>query len=172
MKPSILILYAGVLLAGILGPVLAPNYSSQMAMLWVMILFALTWDILGGQTGYNSLGNIVFFGAGMYASAIVQIAMFYDVGKYTAAFGAIKVSFTTSQYFTGLVLGMIVAALVAVVLAAAVALMDIEVSDWTYMRVDLSRNARNTLDPATLASIDAVESDVVVETFLRPRASP
>ena len=40
--------------------------------------------------------------------------------------------------------------LVAVVLAAAVALMAIEVSDWTYMRVDLSRNARNTLDPATL----------------------
>ena len=28
-----------------------------------MILFALTWDVMGGQMGYNSLGNIVFFGA-------------------------------------------------------------------------------------------------------------
>jgi len=37
-----------------------------------MILFALTWDILGGQMGYNSFGNVVFFGLGMYACAVVQ----------------------------------------------------------------------------------------------------
>ena len=45
----------------------------------------LTWDILGGQMGYNSLGNIFFFGAGMYVSAVVQIGLFYDVGMYTAS---------------------------------------------------------------------------------------
>ena len=35
---------------------------------------ACTWDTLGGQMGYNSLGNITFFGVGMYVSAIVQIS--------------------------------------------------------------------------------------------------
>jgi branched-chain amino acid transport system permease protein len=53
-------------------PVLAPNYRSQLALLWVMIIFALTWDVLGGQMGYNSFGNVVFFGVGMYACVIVQ----------------------------------------------------------------------------------------------------
>ena len=73
----------------------------------MMILMASSWDILGGQMGYNSLGNITFFGAGMYISAIVQIAMFYDVGEYTSAFGAIRPEFTDMQYFTGLFLGII-----------------------------------------------------------------
>jgi branched-chain amino acid transport system permease protein len=82
-----------------------------------MILFAMTWDVMGGQMGYNSLGNILFFGAGMYTSAIVQIGLYYDVGKYTASYGAVKVSFTPDQYFTGLFLGMIAAALVCAVLA-------------------------------------------------------
>ena len=49
-----------------------------------MIVFASTWDILGGQMGYNSLGNIFFFGAGMYICAVVQIGLFYDVGMYTS----------------------------------------------------------------------------------------
>jgi len=53
-------------------PLLAPNYRSQLALLWVMIIFALTWDVLGGQMGYNSFGNIVFFGVGMYACVVVQ----------------------------------------------------------------------------------------------------
>ena len=55
-----------------------------MAVLWLMIVFASTWDILGGQMGYNSLGNIFFFGAGMYICAVVQIGLYYDVGMYTA----------------------------------------------------------------------------------------
>ncbi len=73
------ILYAGILLAGILAPFVFPNFTFQITVLWVMILFALTWDILGGQMGYNSLGNIFFFGIGMYACALVQIGLYYDV---------------------------------------------------------------------------------------------
>jgi ABC-type branched-subunit amino acid transport system permease subunit len=57
-----------------------PAYSNEIAVLWLMVVFAMTWDILGGQMGYNSLGNIVFFGAGMYICAVVQIGLFYDVG--------------------------------------------------------------------------------------------
>src|SRR5262249_4342239 len=64
------------LAAGIAAPLLFPDYSTQFAVLWLMIVFSLTWDILGGQMGYNSLGNIFFFGAGMYVCAIVQIGLF------------------------------------------------------------------------------------------------
>ena len=46
----------------------------------MMVLMASTWDILGGQMGYNSLGNITFYGVGMYVSAIVQVAFFYEGG--------------------------------------------------------------------------------------------
>lgn len=111
------LLYAAIAAAGIAGPLLFPAYTSQLAVLWIMILFALTWDILGGQMGYNSLGNVFFFGAGMYLSAIVQIGLYYDVAKYTAASGAVKVDFTLSQYLTGLGAGIAVAALGCVVLA-------------------------------------------------------
>ena len=105
------------LVAGLVGPILFPAYTLQFAVLWVMVLFALTWDTLGGQMGYNSLGNVLFFGAGMYVCSLVQIGLYYDIGQYTAHHGAIKIDFTTGQYFTGLVLGFIVAPLVSVVLA-------------------------------------------------------
>ena len=68
---------------GIIAPFVFPDYSNEIAVLWLMIVFASTWDILGGQMGYNSLGNIFFFGAGMYTCAVVQIGLYYDVGMYT-----------------------------------------------------------------------------------------
>jgi branched-chain amino acid transport system permease protein len=55
----------------------------------------------------------------MYVCAVTQIGMFYDVGKYTAAFGAIRVDFTDAQYYMGIGLGLLFAALVCVVVAAA-----------------------------------------------------
>jgi branched-chain amino acid transport system permease protein len=64
--------YAGAAALLLALPLLAPAYQSQLAFLWVMIVLALTWDLLGGQMGYNSFGNIVFFGVGMYACAVVQ----------------------------------------------------------------------------------------------------
>jgi branched-chain amino acid transport system permease protein len=89
-------------------------------MLWLMVVFALTWDILGGQMGYNSLGNIFFFGAGMYVAAIVQIGLFYDVGMYTSGARTTHIAFTDAQYFTGFALGSIAAGFAAAVLAVAV----------------------------------------------------
>ena len=106
-----------VLLLGIIGPILMPNYTLEFAVLWVMVLFSLTWDMMGGQMGYNSLGNIFFFGVGMYTSAVVQIGLYYDVAKYTASSGAIKVDFTPFQYFFGLGLGVIAAGIVCVLFA-------------------------------------------------------
>ncbi|OHC71725.1 MAG: branched-chain amino acid ABC transporter permease [Rhodospirillales bacterium RIFCSPLOWO2_01_FULL_65_14] len=105
------------LIAAIAAPLLFSDYTFQFSVLWVMILFALTWDMLGGQMGYNSLGNIFFFGAGMYICAIVQIGLYYDVAEYTAASGDIKVDISAHQYFIGLTLGIVAAALLNAVFA-------------------------------------------------------
>lgn len=95
-----------VLLAVILAaPFLLPGFRTQLAALWLMIIVALTWDMTGGQMGYNSLGNIVFYGTGMYVAAIVTIGLAYDVGDYTSAFGGGVYEFTDAQYFTGMLLG-------------------------------------------------------------------
>ena len=111
-------LHLAVLLFGLVGIFIFPNYTVQMSVLWVFILFALTWDMMGGQMGYNSLGNIVFFGVGMYISAVVQISLFADVGQYTANTGAVDFHFTNSQYYWGLGLGAIAGGIGASVVAA------------------------------------------------------
>ena len=114
-----LLIYLGLGLFGVLGPFLFPNYTLSMAYLWMMVLMASTWDILGGHTGYNSLGNITFFGVGMYVSAIIQIAIFYEPGvaAYTSAMGAIKPEFTVGEYYWGIFLGTLGAALAALLLS-------------------------------------------------------
>ncbi|MEK9622655.1 MAG: branched-chain amino acid ABC transporter permease [Alphaproteobacteria bacterium] len=119
IKSSDLKIYGALGALGILGPILFPDYTLSIAYLWMMVLMACTWDTLGGQMGYNSLGNITFFGVGMYVSAIVQISMFYDggMGEYTSAMGSIKPEFTDSEYFWGLGLGIIAAGLVGLLLS-------------------------------------------------------
>jgi branched-chain amino acid transport system permease protein len=106
-----------ILAAGVAAPFLFPDYSNEIAVLWLMIVFASTWDILGGQMGYNSLGNIFFFGAGMYICAIVQIGLFYDVGMYTSGARTTHIVFTNAQYFTGFALGTVVAGIASAILA-------------------------------------------------------
>ena len=98
----------------------ATDYTNEIAVLWLMILFALTWDILGGQMGYNSLGNIFFFGAGMYLSAVVQIGLFYDVAMYTSAARTTHIDFSIAQYFTGLGLGLLAAGVGSALLAVII----------------------------------------------------
>ena len=106
------------LLVGVAAPLLFPAYTNQIAVLWLMIVFASTWDILGGQMGYNSLGNIFFFGAGMYTCAVVQIGLYYDVGMYTSGARTTHIAFTTAQYFTGFAIGIVAAGIMAAILAA------------------------------------------------------
>ena len=102
LPKSEIIAYVLLLALGILGPILAPNYTFQFAVLWIMVLFAQTWDTMGGQMGYNSLGNIFFFGIGMYTCAVVQVGFVYDVGEYTSHTGSFKAVFTEDQYYIGL----------------------------------------------------------------------
>ncbi len=117
--PSRLLLHLALLALGLLAPLLLPAFTTQFTFLWIMIVFALCWDILGGHMGYNSFGNIVFFGIGMYVCALTQVGLYYDLAKYTAASGAITVDLTPYQYFTGFGLGLALAA-VAGVMAAMV----------------------------------------------------
>ena len=58
--------------AGLVAPWVVPAFTTQLAFLWLMILFAVTWDINGGQMGYNSFGNVFFFGIGVYVCELVQ----------------------------------------------------------------------------------------------------
>lgn len=87
MKPAAkrLAWYGGLVAAALIAPRLLPTLVTQLAFLWLMVLFALTWDIMGGQMGYNSFGNIVFFGIGAYVCAVIQ----RDAGmSYYAALAA------------------------------------------------------------------------------------
>jgi branched-chain amino acid transport system permease protein len=107
MSRNKIILYALILAATFIAPFLFPNFGTQLATLWLMIIVALTWDMTGGQMGYNSLGNIFFYGTGMYVAAVISIGLVYDVGDYTNAAGGGIYEFTDAQYFGGLLLGVI-----------------------------------------------------------------
>lgn len=112
--------YLLILVLGLAAPFLFPAYQSQMAELWLFIIFALTWDLLGGQMGYNSFGNVVFLGVGMYACAVVQVGLVYDVSTYTDARGggATIFVFGPGEYLAGLAIGLPVAAVLASLVAA------------------------------------------------------
>ncbi len=101
-KPA---LYIALLALTVAAPFLLPDYKTQLATLWLMIIVAMTWDMTGGQMGYNSLGNIFFYGTGMYVAAVVTIGLVHDVREYTDAAGGGVFAFTEAEYFTGLVLG-------------------------------------------------------------------
>ncbi|TNF91738.1 MAG: branched-chain amino acid ABC transporter permease, partial [Gammaproteobacteria bacterium] len=114
------ILYAVLLALTLILPFAMPDFRTQLATLWLMIIVALTWDMTGGQMGYNSLGNIFFYGTGMYVAGVVAIAMVYDVGAYTDASGGGIFKFTDQQYFTGMFLGILAAGLFCSVTAVII----------------------------------------------------
>jgi branched-chain amino acid transport system permease protein len=92
-------LQLAVLVAALVAPLLLPRWVTQLAFLWLMVLLALTWDVVGGQMGYNSFGNIVFFGLGAYATSLLQRAW-------------------PGPYLSTLAAGMALSAIVAVLAAA------------------------------------------------------
>jgi len=111
------LLYGGILMVGIFLPLAFPAFQTQIAMMWMMITFALTWDILGGRMGYNSFGNIVFFGVGMYAAASIQHELYFDIGQFEVISNQFNLQLTPEKYVFGLGLGMIVGAILCVVMA-------------------------------------------------------
>ncbi len=63
-------------------------------------------------------------------------------------------------------------AALAAVLALGAAVLAIDLSDWRYVRVDLTARGSNTLDPAVLDVLDRLPEPVVIDAFLRPLANP
>jgi branched-chain amino acid transport system permease protein len=111
LTPARLLLLIAFLIVGVALPLVAPAYQSQATELLLFIVFALAWDLVGGQMGYNSFGNVLFVGLGMYVSAIVQVGLFYDVGLYTEARGGgTQFVFDVPQFLTGLAFGLPAAA--------------------------------------------------------------
>jgi len=115
-----IVLYAILIGFILLSPFVFPNFKTQLATLWLMIIVAMTWDMTGGQMGYNSLGNIFFYGTGMYVAAVITIAIPFDVGEYTSAYGGQIYEFTDTQYFVGAILGILGAGLFCAVCAVLI----------------------------------------------------
>jgi len=119
MKKNI-ILYSALLVFGLVAPFLFPAFKLQISFMWILVILALTWDVQGGQMGYNSFGNILFFGIGMYICAGVQIGMFFPLAEWTSSGGEKTFIHTPPQYFQGFFIGLILAGIVPAVVAATI----------------------------------------------------
>lgn len=106
-----------ILVFTILVPYLFPSRIVFFTILSLFIVFSLTWDIQGGQMGYNSFGNIVFFGLGMYICICTQVGLFFDVFEWNESGGEKTFIHTTNQYFIGLIFGLIFSALIPPIIA-------------------------------------------------------
>jgi len=108
---------------GALPPVFGLREGYYMTVLTEMFLFgvlALSWDVVGGQTGYPSFGNMAFFGIGAYATAILvkDVGIAFPVamvgaGLVAVAFAAVigaAVLRLRGHYFAIATLGVLLAA--------------------------------------------------------------
>jgi branched-chain amino acid transport system permease protein len=111
---------AGVAVLGGIAPFVESSLTNQMTLFWVMVVLSYTWDTMGGQMGYNSFGNVVFFGIGMYVTAVIQVGLYQDVAAYNAAKGGMKLVLTHGQYFTGLAIGLAASAVAGFVSALVI----------------------------------------------------
>ena len=101
MTKNKLFFYCLIIAFGFFAPFLFPAFKLQISFLWILIVLALTWDVQGGQMGYNTFGNVLFFGLGMYLCAGTQIGMFFPLDEWTASGGEKTFVHTPLQYFQG-----------------------------------------------------------------------
>ncbi len=114
------VILAGLAVIGTAAPFVEASLISQMTLFWIMVILSYTWDTMGGQMGYNSFGNVVFFGIGMYTTAVIQVGLYTDVAAYTAAKGGANLALTHGQYFTGLAIGLAAAGVAGFLSAALI----------------------------------------------------
>ena len=69
-------LYSALIAFIVVAPFAFPDFKTQLATVWLMIIVALTWDMTGGQMGYNSLGNITFYGTGCTSPRLSRLPLF------------------------------------------------------------------------------------------------
>ena len=103
-----IILYAAILIFGLVAPYVFPAFKVQLSILCVLIVLATTWNIQGGEMGYNTFGNILFYGLGMYLCASVQVGMFFPLAEWTESGGEKTFVHTPSQFFQGMAAGLVV----------------------------------------------------------------
>ncbi len=106
--------------AGLVVPLLFPAHMARVAELWLLVVLALGWDVLGGRAGYNALGNVLFFGIGMVVSALAQQGMHSVVAAQAMAteVGMAFVAIVAGWPHAGLVLGLALGGLAAALAAA------------------------------------------------------
>ena len=75
MKQKDLILYSGLIILGLAAPFLFPGFKVQLTILCVLIVLAMTWNLRGGEMGYNTFGNILFYGLGMYPVSYTHLTL-------------------------------------------------------------------------------------------------
>ena len=83
VKQKDLILYSGLIILGLAAPYLFSAFKVQLTYLCVLIVLAMTWNLQGGEMGYNSFGNILFYGLGMYLTASVQVLSLIHISEPT-----------------------------------------------------------------------------------------
>lgn len=101
------LIIAGFILTSSLG-ILAPTY--YVSLLTFMLLYgilALSYDIMGGLTGYMNLGHIIFYGIGAYVFALTINTLFSVAG----------LSHLPSILFPAFIMSMITVGLVALLLS-------------------------------------------------------
>jgi branched-chain amino acid transport system permease protein len=79
MKKNNLILYGVLLVLGLTAPFLFPAFKVQISFMLILIILAMTWDVQGGQMGYNSFGNILFFGIGCIYAPAYKLECFFHL---------------------------------------------------------------------------------------------
>ena len=119
VKQKDLILYSGLIILGLAAPYLFSAFKVQLTYLCVLIVLAMTWNLQGGEMGYNSFGNILFYGLGMYLTASVQVGMFFPLAEWTERGGETTFVHTTAQYFQGIGVGLLVSAIIPAIVAGA-----------------------------------------------------
>ncbi|MFQ5439000.1 MAG: branched-chain amino acid ABC transporter permease [Paracoccaceae bacterium] len=113
----------GALALALLAPWVLPHNMTQLVDVMVFILIALGWDMLGGQMGYNSFGNILFFGIGMYLLASAQVwSGGYSLMVYNSAKGGNLESFGLNMptFVLSLLLGLLAVAAINFVIGLIV----------------------------------------------------
>ena len=120
VKQKDLILYTGLIAIGLFAPYLLSAFKVQLTYLCVMIVLAMTWNLQGGEMGYNTFGNILFYGLGMYLCASVQVGMFFPLAEWTESGGEKTFVHTTAQYFQGIGFGLLAAAIIPTIVAGAI----------------------------------------------------
>ena len=94
-----LILYLSILIFGLAAPFIFPAFKVQLSILCILIVLATTWNVQGGEMGYNTFGNILFYGLGMYLCASVQVGMFFPLAEWTEGGGEKTFVHTPTQFF-------------------------------------------------------------------------